>query len=203
MTARLAIGAALLAVAAAFVVLAVDVRRTNRALRNGDVAYAGAPAGASWRADASFDGVARSLLGVGDDLRVRAALQLATAAERSHLRLDNGVAVETLRARAQDALARVASGSDPAAASQARTLLGIFAFSSSANGGDESGIDAALAAFTGAIRADPSNADAKYDLELLLRLTSVEGTRTGQGEGGGFGRGGRHGSGGGTPGRGY
>jgi hypothetical protein len=202
-TARLAIGGALLAAAVVFVVLAVDVRTTNRALRNGDVAYASSPAHASWRADATFEGLARSLLGVDDDLRVRAALQLATAADRSHLRLDNGVAVETLRARAQDALARVASGTDLATASQARTLLGVFAFSSSANGGDESGIDAARAAFTDAIRADPTNADAKYDLELLLRLTLVEGTRTGRGEGGGFGRGGRQGSGGGTPGRGY
>jgi hypothetical protein len=203
MTARFAIGATLLASAVLVVVLASDVRTTNGVLRNGDIAYAGSPASASWRAGATFGGLPRLLLGVDDDLRVRAALQLATAADRSHLRLDNGVAVETLRARAQDALARVARGSDPAAASQAQTLLGIFAFSSSANGGDEFGIDAALAAFTAAIRADPSNAAAKYDLELLLRLTSVEGTRTGQGEGGGFGRGGRQGSGGGTPGRGY
>jgi hypothetical protein len=203
MTARFAIGATLLASAVLVVVLASDVRTTNGALRNGDIAYAGSPASASWRAGATFGGLPRLLLGVDDDLRVRAALQLATAADRSHLRLDNGVAVETLRARAQDALARVARGSDPAAASQAQTLLGIFAFSSSANGGDEFGIDAALAAFTAAIRADPSNAAAKYDLELLLRLTSVEGTRAGQGEGGGFGRGGRQGSGGGTPGRGY
>jgi hypothetical protein len=202
-TARLAIGAALLAAAVVLVALAVGVRTTNRALRAGDVTYAGSPAHASWRTDPAFGGLARSLLGVDDDLRVRAALQLATAADRSHLRLDNGVAVETLRARAQDALARVAGGSDPATASQARTLLGVFAFSSSAGGGDTTGIDAARAAFTDAIRADPANTDAKYDLELLLRLTAVEGTRTGQGEGGGFGRGGRQGSGGGTPGRGY
>jgi hypothetical protein len=202
-TARLAIGVALVAAAAAAAVLAVDVRTANRALRDGDAAYAAAPGHVSWRADATLGGSARSLLGIDADLRVRTALQLATAAHDSRLRLDNGVAVETLRARAQDALSRVANGSDRAAASQARTLLGILAFSSSANGGDQSGVDAALAAFTDAIRAAPSNPDPKYDLELLLRLTSVEGTRTGQGEGGGFGRGGRQGSGGGTPGRGY
>lgn len=203
MTARLAIGAALLAAAVVAAVLAIDVRTANRALRAGDVSYAADPAHASWRADSTFGGLARSLLGVDDDLRVRTALRLATVAGDSHLRLDNGVAVETVRARAQDALARVARDPDRAAASQAQTLLGIVAFSSSANGGDQSGIDAALGAFTDAIRADPSNADAKYDLELLLRLTSVQGTRVGQGEGGGFGKGGRQGSGGGTPGRGY
>ena len=203
MTARLVTGGALLAAAAVSAVLAVDVRTTHRALRDGDVVYAASPSHASWRADATFRGLTRSLLGIDDDLRVRAALRLATAADSSHLRLDNGVAVETLRARAQDALARVASSSDHAVASQARTLLGILTFSTSANGTDQSGVDAALAAFTDAIRADPSNAEAKYDLELLLRLTSVEGTRVGKGEGGGFGRGGRRGSGGGTPGRGY
>jgi len=203
MTRRLAIGVALVAAGVGSAVLAVDVRTASRALRDGDVVYAGAPARASWRADGALGGPARSLLGIHDDLRVRAALQLAAAAEASHLRLDNGVAVETLRARAQDALGRVATGSDRTAASQARTLLGVLAFSSSANGGDLSGVDAALAAFQDAIRADPSNADAKYDLELLLRLTAVQGTRAGRGEGGGFGRGGRRGSGGGTPGRGY
>jgi len=202
-TARIALGVALIAAASFAVVLAADVRTVNRALHDGDAVSAATPARASWDADARLGGLARSLLGVDDDLRLRTALQLATAAGGSRLRLDNGVAVETLRARAQDALARVAGGSDRTAASQARTLLGILAFSSSANGSDQSGVDAALAAFTDAIRADPSNADAKYDLELLLRLTSVEGTRTGQGEGGGFGRGGHRGSGGGTPGRGY
>jgi hypothetical protein len=202
MSARLAIAAALVAAAAVATVLAVDVRTTNRALRDGDVVYAASPARASWHADATLGGLARSLLGVDDDLRVRAALRLATAADRSHLRLDNGVEVETLRARAQDALTRVANGSDRSAASQARTLLGILAFESSANGSDQSSIDAALGAFTDAVRADPSNTDAKYDLELLLRQSSVQGTRTGQGVGG-FGRGTRRGSGGGTPGRGY
>ena len=202
MTGRLALGIALVAAAAASAVVAVDVRTTSRALRDGDVAYAATPTHASWRADARLGGLARSLLGVDDDLRVREALQLAVAADNSRFRLDNGVAVETLRARAQDALARVARGSSRAA-SQARTLLAVLAFSSSANGGDQSGIDAAFAELAEAIRADPSNADAKYDLELLLRLTAVQGTRVGQGEGGGFGKGGRHGSGGGTPGRGY
>lgn len=203
MTVRLALGVALIAAAVAAIVLAVAVRSTGDALRAGDVVYAASPARASWRANVTLGGLARSLLGADDDLRVREALRLATAADRSHYRLDNGVAVETLRARAQDALARVASGSDRGAASQARTLLGILAFDSSANGSDQSGVDAALAAFTDAVRADPSNVDAKYDLELLLRQSSVQGTRTGQGDQGGFGRGTRRGSGGGTPGRGY
>jgi hypothetical protein len=203
MSARLAIAAALVAAAVVSTALAVDVRTTNRALRDGDVVYAASPARASWHADVTLGGLARSLLGIDDDLRVRAALRLATAADRSHLRLDNGVEVETLRARAQDALARVANSSNRSAASQARTLLGILAFESSANGSDQSSADAALGAFTDAVRADPSNADAKYDLELLLRQSSVQGTRTGQGPGGGFGPGTRRGSGGGTPGRGY
>jgi len=203
MTARLVTGVALVVAAVVITVLAVDVRTAHRALRDGDAVYAASPARASWHAEPMLGGLARSLLGVDDDVRVREALQLATAARGLRLTLNNGVAVETLRARAQDALARVVTSSDQATASQAHTLLGILAFSSSANGTDQSSVDAALAAFADAIRADPSNADAKFDLELLLRLTSVEGTRVGKGEGGGFGRGGRRGSGGGTPGRGY
>ena len=57
--------------------------------------------------------------------------------------------------------------------------------------------------FLDAIRADAANDNAKFDLELLVRQAAVNGTRTGQGLGGGFGRGGHKGAGGGSPGRGY
>ena len=90
-----------------------------------------------------------------------------------------------------------------AVASQARTLLGILSFGASAQGAGPSQVDAAIADFTDAIRADPGNEAAKFDLELLLRLTVAHGVRTGRGTGGGFGRTGRHGAGGGVPGSGY
>ena len=60
-----------------------------------------------------------------------------------------------------------------------------------------------IADFTNAVRADPTNAAAKYDLELLLRLTAAHGARPGAGTGGSFGKGGRRGAGGGVPGGGY
>ena len=87
--------------------------------------------------------------------------------------------------------------------SQARTLLGLLTYRASAAGGEQDQVDAAIADFTDAIRADPSNAAAKFDLELLLRLSAASGTRPGQGLGTGSGRGGRRGAGGGVPGRGY
>jgi hypothetical protein len=111
--------------------------------------------------------------------------------------------VQTARARAQDALLRVAASDVPQRSAQARTLLGILTFGSSASGGEQDQVEGAIADFTDAVRTDPANDDAKFDLELLLRLSAAHGTRPGQGVGGGFGRGGRHGAGGGSPGRGY
>ena len=57
--------------------------------------------------------------------------------------------------------------------------------------------------FTLAVAADPSNVEAAYDLELLLRLTAARGSRIEPGQGGGFGRTGHRGAGGGQPGSGY
>jgi hypothetical protein len=53
------------------------------------------------------------------------------------------------------------------------------------------------------VRADPSNANAKYDLELALRLLFSQGVRVGAGQQTGAGATGRRGAGGGVPGSGY
>jgi hypothetical protein len=124
-------------------------------------------------------------------------------ASKLHLRLDNATDVETARGRAQDVLERVARAHDPAWASEAETLLGVLAFRASSAGGAQSQVDAAISDFTDAVRTDPSNADAAFDLELLLRLTAAHGTRVQPGQGGGFGRTGHRGAGAGQPGSGY
>jgi hypothetical protein len=97
----------------------------------------------------------------------------------------------------------MATGGDATRASEARTLLGILTFRSSATGAEGDQVDAAVAAFTDAVRADGRNDEAKFDLELVLKLSAAHGTRPGQGVGGGFGRGAHRGAGGGTPGKGY
>jgi hypothetical protein len=140
-------------------------------------------------------GTAEAVLGVGDDLAFRRALQLYRAAAAVPNQLDTAVDLQTRRSEAENALAGPASSSDPTRASQARTLLGILAF-------DES-VDNAIADFTDAVRADPENEAAKYDLELVLRLTTAHGTRPGAGQSSRSGRSGRRGAGGGVPGSGY
>jgi tetratricopeptide (TPR) repeat protein len=200
---RIALAIVLAAAAVCAALLAGDVRSVRDALRNGDVVYAATPSRASWTAGTTFGGAAASLLGDQDDIDFRDALQHYVNASKLQLRLDNAVDVEGARGRAQDILEQASRTADPERASQALTLLGILAYRSAASGTSQSQVDAAIADFTDATRADPSNADAAFDLELLLRLTTAHGSRVQPGQGGGFGRVGRRGAGGGQPGSGY
>jgi hypothetical protein len=183
---------ALTAVAVLAALLAGDVRSWPHAFEQGDAAYAVTPHRATWTPSTRLGGTAASLLGSGDDVAFRRALQLYRIAQSTPDRLDTAVELQTVRTQAETRLAAAARGPH---ASQADTLLGVLAFSESA--------DAAIADFASAVRADPTNEAAKYDLELLLRLSAAHGSRTGAGPGGSFGRGGRHGAGGGVPGNGY
>jgi len=200
---RIALATVLTAVAVCAALLANDIRETRDAMRNGDIVYAATPSRATWSADTTFGGAALSLLGDQDDVDFRSALQHYVNASKLQLRLDNAVDVEGVRGRAQDILEQAARTGDPQRASQALTLLGILAYRSAASGTTQSQVDAAIADFTDASRADPGNADAAFDLELLLRLTTAHGSRVQAGQGGGFGRVGRRGAGGGQPGSGY
>jgi hypothetical protein len=200
---RIALVALLAAGAVVAALLGDDVRSWRNALTGGDAVYAATPSRASWSPSTRVDGIAEALLGTGDDLRLRQALQLYVDASKVRLRLDNAVEVESARARAQDALERAARGHDRQGASQALTLLGILAFRAAAAGGAQSQVDAAIADFTDALRADTGNEQAAYDLELLLRRIAVHGSRTAPGRGNGFGRGSLNGGGGGQAGNGY
>ena len=196
---RLALAAVLAVLALAVALLAADVRAWPAALRSGD-ATAGR---AGWQPSTRLGGLSGSLLGTGDDLALRRALQLYRASSSLPRRLDSALARQTARAAAEDALAGVARNGSPGQASQALTLLGILGFSGISRGGGESQVDEAVSDFADAVRADPSNALAKFDLELLLRLTAAHGIRVGAGQGSGFGKSGRHGAGAGVPGAGY
>jgi hypothetical protein len=200
---RIALALALAALAVLAVLAAADVRSARSALAGGDAVYAASPSRATWTADAHLGGLADAMLGTRDDIQLRKALQQYVDASNLHLRLDNAVSVESARAAAQDALEQVSREGDPGRASQALTLLGILAWEASAAGGAQSQADAAISDFSDAVRADPTNEQAAYDLELLLRLTAARGSRVEPGQGGGFGRTGRRGAGGGQPGSGY
>jgi hypothetical protein len=200
---RVSLAVAFVALAVLVALLAGDVRAWRSSLAAGDAAYAATPSRASWTPDTRLGGVAEGLLGVRDDVQLRDALQRYIDASKLHLRLDNALSVESARARAQDALEQISHANDLRRVSQVLTLLGILAYRASASGGAQSQVDAAISNFTDAVRADPANTEAAFDLELLLRLTAARGSRVEPGQGGGFGRTGRRGAGSGQPGSGY
>jgi hypothetical protein len=199
-TMKIAGALVLAAVAVLAALLACDVRSVPTAFTQGDAAYAVTPHRATWTPSTRLGGAASRLLGAGDDLAFRRALRLYRLAQSTPNRLDTAVELQTLRSQAETALAANARGPH---ASQAETLLGILAFDESAAGTGSNAADAAISDFANAVRADPTNAAAKFDLELMLRLTAARGSRSGTGPGGSFGRGGRRGAGGGVPGTGY
>jgi hypothetical protein len=200
---RLALAGLLVTAAVLVALLAADVRAWPGGVTGGDAVYAATPGRATWTPSTRLGGLAEGLLGVRDDVSQRRALQLYSVAIGLHQRLDNALDVQTARAQALTALAAAARDPDPHQASQARTLLGILTFGASASGGAQNQVDAAIADFTDAIRADPADVFAKFDLELLLRLTAAHGTRIGPGQSNGPGATGHHGAGGGVPGNGY
>lgn len=202
----LRVGAAIVlaVVAVLAALLAADTRAWRLALDRGDAAYAVSPGHARWMPETHLGALAGSILGVGDDVALRRGLGLYRQVVSQQESLNNELGVEALRAQAERALARPAASSNPALASQARTLLGILAFGAAARGGSGvSPTDQAISDFTDAITADPSAAAPKYDLELLLRLSAARGTRSNSGPTNGFGRTGRQGAAGGVPGSGY
>ena len=202
-TLKLTLAAALVALAVLVALLAADVRSWRGTIAEGDAVFAAAPARATWTPSTRLGGLSGHLLGVGADLELRRALQLYALAVGQRQRLDNALEVQTARAQAMDALTTEALDADGRRASQAQTALCALTFGSSSQGSGTAQIDASISDFTDAIRSDPDNALAKFDLELLFRLTLAHGVRTGQGVGGGLGHTGRRGAGGGVAGSGY
>lgn len=146
---------------------------------------------------------ARALLGLGDDVALRRAVRAYRVALATPYGYDQGATRDQVRAAAEVRLSDVAGGGRAAAASQAGTLLGVLVEHAGNVAGGVTADDRAQAAFTAAVERDAQNADAKYDLELLLRRTQARSTRHGAGNGAGSRGRGRTGAGAGTPGRGY
>lgn len=201
--ARFTLAAVGLAGAVLLALLAADVRAWPRALAAGDGVYETSPASAHWTPSTRLAvGWSRSLVGVGDDLRARHALELYRAIVAVRPRLDNAAQVAGARALAESALSDVARGSTGGRASQAETLLGVLAFGDFSHGSQTSQADEAVGAFQQAVKDDPSNDAAKYDLELLLRALVAHGQRSGSQSGTGTGPG-KRGAGGSALGHGY
>lgn len=182
------------------VVIAHDARAWRDALGTGDAVYARAPARARWIADTWLPGdPVGQALGASRDVELRRAVQLYVAAIETRRGFDAGETRLRARSAAESALAAVAAQASPAAASQANDLLGVLQALDRSGTGDE----LAVASFRTAVRADPSNLDAKVNLELALRRVRATQVRHGPGTGSGARGTGRRGAGSGTPGRGY
>jgi hypothetical protein len=200
---RLAATSLLAVVAVVAALLAADVRAWPLAIDRGDAVYTMAPPRAQWTPATNLGSVAERLLGTAGDVAARRALQDYRQVAGLHQQLNDALDVQNRQVAASNALEGPANSTDPQLSSQARTLQGILAFSESAQGGGVSQTDAAIADFSDAVRADPGDTAAKFDLELLLRLTAAHGHRRGTGLANGFGRTGRLGASGGVPGSGY
>jgi hypothetical protein len=204
--------AVLLVFAVLLALLAADVRGWRTTLREDDALLAMAPASATWQPGTRLGSLAEHALGVGDDVEARRAIVLYRRNASVPVRLDNAQRVAQARSRAEQALASVARSSDGPRASQALTLLGVLVFTDVGPSRDPfeptAGVDpdqaqASVGDFRDAVRADPENAAAKYDLELALRALLAQGTRVGAGQQTGAGSTGQQGAGGGLPGSGY
>jgi hypothetical protein len=202
----------LLALAVLAALLADDARSWRKTLRADDALVAAAPGVATWQPRTHLSSLAERMLGVSDDVELRRAIALYLKNINVPVRLDNAQQVAVARGRAEQALAAVARSSSGARAAQAETLLGVLVFTDVGPSNDPfeetTGIDpdqaqASLTDFEDAVRADPENAQAKYDLELALRALLAQGIRVGAGQQTGAGSTGQRGAGGGAPGNGY
>lgn len=162
-----------LALAVASFALASDLGRWRDTIAAEDVRYRMSPdAEGLWQFDETLPvGLARTLLGSGDDVRFREALRTFRLS-----RLDLGttsdprLALERGEARAR--LQEIAGGSgDPRRRSRAMGLLGVLSFASALSEGRDQAVNLqeAVAAFKGAIALDPTNVEAKANLELSLQ----------------------------------
>jgi hypothetical protein len=175
--ARLIKAAALLALTASalLVVLAVDVLRWDRSLAENDVRFLAAPRQARFAPPAGllpFRIAERTLHGE-DDLVFRRELQ-GFARVRPGVVFD-AQRFETLRSETQLALARL-SRVDPDARrrSRAANMIGVMALDPHVGPIVQEELAkllrGAIESFRAAVQIDPSNADAKRNLELALRI---------------------------------
>jgi hypothetical protein len=178
-------GLVLLGLAVLLAVAAEDARTWPDRLREGDVRYRAVPsAGDPWPESRR---TVRTLLGVNDDLRYRRALWAYRVSEQRVRAAQQEFGGAELRAQVETLLGGLAaSDTDPVRRSSAATILGVLAYGEyvrSSRGGSVF-LQRSLRSFREAIQLDPSNDDAKFDLELLLELVASSRGETGGTAGG-------------------
>jgi len=203
---RLGSAVFLLVTATFAALLAADLLGWRDALRAGDSEFARQPASAHWSAPSElpFDPALR-ILGLSGQLAYRRAARSFVSVEAAGNGIDNGYSESRARGALEQVLANLAQGSDRRQDSAAENLLGILAFKDSQQRGPSAPapVDVSVADFQAAVELDPSNQDAKTNLELLLRELLAHGVRPGSNGSSSGPSKGHQGAGGGLPGQGY
>jgi hypothetical protein len=174
---RIAAGALALLVAVAVALVAEDARRWPARIDAGDVRFAASTqSGDAWSpSDRLPVRLGDDLLGIEDDVAYRRALQLVRRLRSASA--SRGTVWVQLLGRAQAALVGLEQRQDDAQGRSATAnLLGIVYTESGAASG-AAGADfrrAALTSWERAVRLDPQNVDAKFNLELMLSLVRRE-----------------------------
>jgi hypothetical protein len=162
-------------VAIVLVLFAIDVLRISGSVEGDDVRFQARPTLQSGLFDdPGFlpGGAAVKAVGLEDDLRFRRAVWLYARANPSNTTTYLSPAQEALRASLEPKLIDASrSETDPRRRSRLLNLLGVVTMSRYAvDPGDRSNtVRAAIDAFTNAVNVDPDNADAKFNLEIVLR----------------------------------
>ena len=186
---------AALAAGAIVLLLALDVGRWQTTMARGDVRFKTAPTRPDlWQANEILPlHISKRLLAVGDDIVYREMLRSFWLG-RPHANKWAETNVDRLRSEATVSLANfIRTSHNPQRKSQAANLLGIIGLGLAAS--DDPGqrlrfLLFASKSFRGALTYDQNNEDAKFNLELTLRLLRQQPTTTGGGAAHGPGRGG-------------
>jgi hypothetical protein len=175
--ASVVLGIAALAGAVVLVSVAVDARAWSATLRGDDALFRVTPARAEWDAQARAPfGLSQRLLGTADDVRLRRAVKAFQLARLQTTFFIQDPALQAAKAKAQLALAAVErQGPDNRERSVAANLLGVLAFQEARLDPStaQTSIRRATLAFRRSILWNPSNEEAKSNLELILRLTQA------------------------------
>ena len=191
------IALAFAAVAALLLLLAVDARAWRTTVARDDIRFRALPAhGKLWHPQTILPGdPAGALIGTGDTVGYRRGLQLFWFS-RIGADPDTRQDLPTLRAEAEETLQHeMLAGKRIKERSVAANLLGVLVVTTPAPGTDRSGLAKLLRRAEGyfqqAIALDPTNGDAKQNLELALRTSKPGKGRLGHDAraGYGFGRG--------------
>ena len=189
----------LLGLAAACALFAVDVRAWQHTFTRDDVRFRTLHSPPDlWGSPATIPGdPARTVLGLGDALAYRHAVQLFWVTEVGVAHAGTGNLSQTQIDTQQDLQSLVDHAKSGAERSAAANLLGVMTIRTPAADSEtqKQTIVRATSYFRQAIGEDPTNWPAKVNLELVLRLTKPDKSRFGLDAHGGFGSGGAQGAG--------